>query len=166
MEYFQNEDNYLWFENKKVNDTHNPQVLILRDPNDQKRKKIVFTCQIPLSDVYLSLNGDEKAFKPAHTHPLPKYRVTVSALHVSLNFMQIESLNVNLNKQINENDAYTLINHPSDFKEQDILPKKSAQRFFVYFDSRCQNCSLKNDSLFCKLKVKINFFVLKNSENF
>lgn len=159
LEYFNSGDKFYWYQDKKFNDSYSPEVFILKDSLDANKKRIVFKCQLPTSDVYLSLNGDAKAYKPAQSHPLPSYRVTVSALHVRLNFMQIESLNINLEKNTND-PVYNLIDNVLDISSQDFLPKKSTERFMVYYDSRCKNCSIGNMnpvSVKCGLKVCLSW---------
>lgn len=166
LEYFHSGDSFYWYEGKTFNQTQQPEVLILKDTVQYDRKKVVFKCKLPKSDVYLSLNGgDEKSFRQAQSYPLPSNRVTVSAFHVKLSFLEMEGLNIDLKKQ-NE-DLVT--DNFLDFSSQNFLNKnlfknkKAPERFLILHDSKCRKCELnaqmtsfdpmRSNSILCSLKV-------------
>ena len=81
LEYFQPSDDYYWFEGKQLNSTFKANVFILSNNNNNNkkqkgRKKIVFQCKLPKSDVYLSIRP--MVSKTIHSYPRPPKYVTVS----------------------------------------------------------------------------------------
>ncbi|CAF0869353.1 unnamed protein product [Brachionus calyciflorus] len=160
LEYFSAGDKYLWYPNKKLNSTTSPEVNIVKD-SDPRTKRIVFKCPLPKSDVFLSIYGHN--FKQAHSHPSLANKVTVSGLHLRLSFLQMESLNVKVNKKRDE--LYSILDYTKDISNafKEIIPKQSTERFFVYYDSKCRDCKIDysiqkfipyySNYLNCNLKV-------------
>jgi hypothetical protein len=183
LEYFNSGDSFYWYDGKKLNDTFNAQVFILKDNSRSDRKKIVFKCKLPPSDVYASLNAYSKGYKSAQSYPLPSGRVTISAFHVKLTFLQMESLNINIKKS---DDEYSLVGgaggggdnildfSSANFLNANLFNKKSPERYLIYQDSTCRSCQLnenslsgtitplKDNSVLCQIKVSEIFIVLKN----
>jgi hypothetical protein len=113
---------------------------------------IKFTCPIPVSDAELSKTNTNKGFKSSHSHPRSPYSVTVSGFHLSLLFYPINNMNININSYDSTNTYYdTLIARM--LKKQTVYDKV-VNRFFVFYDGKCQNCSLsKTNSVNCNLLV-------------
>ena len=160
LQYFNAGETYLLNEGKILNETSNPQVHIIKDTLQKDKRKIIFECKLPLSDVFLSLNQNEiSARKSIHSHPLPMNRATVSGIHVKLNFLQMENLVVNVNTR-RLNSEGDMLNQARD---QLLNSKKPIERFLVHYDTKCRQCELNgvnfttplaNDSIRCNLKVK------------
>lgn len=170
LEYFHINDiaNY-WYDGKQLNSTYQPEVFIVKDSDATMmsrydRKKIFIKCPLPFSDVSLSLNrGHPKSFKPAHTHPSVRNRVTVSAFHVKLAFLQVQGLNINLNKE-KQSDEKLFEFSASSFINKNLLKNnKAPERFLIQYDSKCRSCKANMDysefdpfrtgSILCSLKV-------------
>ena len=156
LEYFNDDDKFLWFQGKHLNDTIRPEVFISQAGINENRK-ITFKCNLPKSDVELSLKNTAD-YKSIQSHPSIDYKTTVSAIHIKLNFMHIENINIYLNKyKASEND-----NERDDLATQfatQHLVRRSSEKFLVYYYGKCKNCYIKenilkpneNNSLVCDL---------------
>ena len=149
--YFQPGEEYYWIEGKQLNTTKQPEVLIFKDAENE-RKKIVIKCPLPPSDVSLSLNhGEFRTYRPAQSHPKVDNRVTISAFHIKLAFLE--------NQGFNFNDFQTASR--TFIRKTLFKNNKSPERFLIYYDSRCRNCEINNrfdnpfrsNSIMCSLKV-------------
>lgn len=137
MKYFKSDEDYLWYQGKKLNHTYRP-VVFIGQPNLNLNRKITFKCDLPKSDVELSMNGVND-YKSIQSHPASSVRATVSAIHVKLNFMHIEDINIYSSKYTSsESDK-------DDFKTQfetQNLIQQSSEKYLIYYDDKCKNCSL------------------------
>jgi hypothetical protein len=172
MTYFDSDDGFYWYENKKLNHTSSPNVYITHDPDHKKKRIIIFECKLPRSDVFMSMNyhmQHDDQYKPIHGHPLPNYRVTVSGLHVKLNFMQMDNLVINLNQNKNHNYENTDSTFINMARNKFLSNRAPIERYFVFYDTKCRTCShngslehlnlLENDSLQCDLNVSFCYFL-------
>jgi hypothetical protein len=161
LEYFMPDDQYFWQDGKVLNETTSPEVYIIRDPANKDKRKIIFECKLPVSDVFSSLNYDlVNQFRPAHSYPMPNYRVTVSGLHMKLNFLRMDNLVININqKRLMKDNEDNMMNEASN---QFLNNKKNIERYFVYVNSVCRTCSLNptnfsspvlSNSILCDIKV-------------
>ena len=142
LEYFYSGDDYYWYEGKKLNDTYKPDVYIVSDSVRRNRKKIIFECRLPKSDVQLSLNP--VASRSSHSHPLPPKKVTVSALHVRLDFVPIEGININLDRKQTDT-ATTTSEYPTPYDQTRTSgggKRSSVERYIIFYANKCRNCSL------------------------
>ena len=173
MEYFDPDDEYYWYEGKKLNNTYKPEVYILSDKVKKGRKMIIFECRVPKSDVYLSLKP--MASRSSHSHPLPPRCVTVSAFHVKLNFIPLAGINVNLKKQTQSpitikstksTKKYIYSDkagHEAESEPEsnvDESTRKSVNRYMIFYDGKCRNCTFNvaNSSLDSDLYINPLFY--------
>lgn len=135
------EENY-WYEGKLLNNSHKPNVYILKDSDRKHRKKIVYECKLPKSDVYLSLKP--YATRSIQSRPLDPKRQTVSGLHVKLKFMPLEGINLNFRKSTM---STTTPEYPDFLNSNSNNDKtKVVQRYLLFFDKKCRNCFLNIQS--------------------
>jgi hypothetical protein len=136
---------------KKLNSTFEPSIKIKLEEN-----KIIFECQVPRSDVWISLHP--RPTMSIHSYPLKPNRATVSALQIKLNFSPLHKMIHNRLDSL-MNDQYL-----NGFQG-------SVERFFIYYHGKCRNCSFiqnstdyidlfARDTLKCPLKVIIIQFVI------
>ena len=158
LEYFNSSDNFLWFNNKKLNDTIlKPEVSIIKDTKDENRKTVIFECPIPKSDVEMSITAVQNGYSTMQSYPMSRYRTTVSAMHVRLNFMHIESVNLHLNKYSSEDKDESV----DGLTQKDII-KQSVERFLIYYDGKCKTCNVNesvhnyNPSILNAIKCNLN----------
>ena len=160
LEYFTVEDEYYWYEGKKLNDSYKPDVYILPDRNKKGRKMIIYECKLPKSDVYLSLKPT--AARSSHSYPLPPKRVTVSALHLSLNLVPFKGINVKLKKSKYEMTTtkqsrfvyseYSSVtsskngNHNNN-ELMDNPDRKNIDRFMIFYDGKCRDCFININNM-------------------
>lgn len=166
MEYYAPSDPFLWHSEKHLNWTTQPVVYIVRErvlrSNGTDKRRVVFECKLPRPDVAISMKPDlgTNEFRPIQSHPLPANRVTVSGLHLKLNFMQIENLVINFQDTKRAENVETIVNEATD---SFLSNKKPIERYFVYYDSKCRLCGLNEansstplteGSLNCSIKVR------------
>lgn len=143
IEYFSNADKFLWYQGKHLNETTRPEVFISQAGINENRK-ITFKCSLPKSDVVQSLSKNSDNYKSIQSHPSFDYKTTVSAIHIKLNFMHIENINIYLNKyKANENGEDDL---ETQFATQNLI-KRSSERFLVYYDGKCKKCQIIKESI-------------------
>lgn len=83
---------------KVLNDTYKPSVHIIPDGKKKYRKRIIFECKLPRSDVHLSLKPlPSKTFQG---HPVKTSPVTVSGLHIKLYFVPLSGININVRNNV------------------------------------------------------------------
>jgi hypothetical protein len=153
LEYYNNVDEYYWFDGKKLNDTHRPEVKIISDNRKRGRKQIIFECQLPKSDVYLSIVP--QASRSSHTYPVSPKRVTVSAIRLQLDFVPIEGININVKpKIVTTTSSYYYYNFISDKVDEDDT--QSAERHIIFYDGKCRNCFLNVGSSTLDSKQLLN----------
>ncbi len=171
MEYFKNDEQFLWYEGKHLNDTIRPEVFISQAGVNENRK-ITFKCNLPKSDVEQSLSPTASDYKSIQSHPSYDAKTTVSAIHIKLNFMHIENINIYMNKyKSNDNDKEDI---GAQFATQNLI-QRSSEKFLIYYDGKCKNCFTKeptfkpheSNTLMCSLNqntCEVNGKCYKNKE--
>ena len=136
LRYFNDNEAYLWYEGKLLNTTFRPEVFISQS-NENNYRKVTFKCSVPKSDVEMSIFGVSSGYKPIQSRPSSDYQTTVSAIHVKLNFMHIENINIYSNKYSSSESDNGDISR--QFSTQNLV-KQSSEKYLIYYDGKCKNC--------------------------
>ncbi len=84
------------------------------------------------------------ASRSSHSRPIEPKKVTVSALHIKLNFNSLKGININLKQTGTPSSTTTkFYYYETSLKTKSTdQPLKSIERHMIFFDGKCRNCQI------------------------